>query len=63
MVRGLRMACHLHFRLEATFFYKGADPESGSGGNITQRVSIKGINPIGIKLVLFFTDRYQRRNK
>ena len=57
------MACHLHFRLEATFFYKGADPESGSGGNIIQRVSIKGINPIGIKLVLFFTDRYQSRNK
>lgn len=57
------MACHVYFRLEATFFYKGADPESGSGGNIAQRVSIKRIDPTGIKLVLFFTDRYQRRNK
>ena len=57
------MTCHVYFRLEATFFYKGADPESGSGGNIAQRVSIKRIDPTGIKLVLFFTDRYQRRNK
>ena len=57
------MACHVYFRLAATCFYKGADPESGSGGTRTQRVTIKGIDPVGIKLVLFFTDRHQRRNK
>ena len=57
------MACHVYFRLAATCFYKGADPESGSAGTRTQRVTIKGIDPVGIKLVLFFTDRHQRRNK
>lgn len=51
-VRALRMDCHVHFRLQATFLYKRAEPARLRAGDRAQRLELK--EPISVESGLFF---------